>query len=87
MRTWTQTLALWQRWFRQYREMDLARAEYVNLRHCVRQARSSRGRKGNETYYGIFARSAPRSRRIELPGLDKELYRSTIPPIAGTWEN
>jgi len=65
-------LALWQRWFRQYREMDLARAEYVNLYdiafdkpevHVVR--------KGNELYYGIFAEAWPRSRRIELRGLDK----------------
>jgi alpha-galactosidase len=72
-------LALWRRWFREYRELDLARAEYVNLYdlafdrpevHVVR--------KGDTLYYGIFAEVWPRNRSIELRGLvrgtDYEVY-------------
>ncbi len=65
--------ALWQRWFKEYRELDLSRAEYVNLYdlafdrpevHVVR--------KGEEMYYGIFADVWPKSRRIELRGLSRD---------------
>ena len=56
------------------RESQLSKAEYVNLYdlafdkpevHVVR--------KGNEVYYGIFADVWPKSRRIELRGLEKGL--------------
>jgi alpha-galactosidase len=65
-------LALWRRWFQEYRTLDLARAEYVNLYdlafdrpevHVVR--------KGDTLYYGIFADVWPRNRSIELRGLAK----------------
>ncbi len=61
----------WERWFRLYRELGLASAEYLNLYdiafdkpeiHVVR--------KGDVLYYGIFADLWPSSRPIELRGLD-----------------
>ncbi len=63
---------LWNRWFHEYRELGLASAEYVNLYdlafdkpevHVVR--------KGQEFYYGIFSEVWPRTRPIELRGLDR----------------
>ena len=63
----------WTRWFREYRELGLSSAEYVNLYdlafdkpevHVVR--------KGREMYYGIYADVWSRGRRIELRGLDRE---------------
>ncbi len=67
-------LSLWQRWFKEYRELGLSRAEYVNFydlafdkpeMHVVR--------KGDELYYGLFSEVWPMTRRIELRGLKKEL--------------
>jgi len=64
--------ALWNRWFHEYRELGLSRAEYLNLYdlafdkpeiHVVR--------KQQELYYGIFADFWPRGKQIELRGLDK----------------
>jgi alpha-galactosidase len=65
--------ARWARWFREYRELGLASADYLNLYdiafdkpevHVVR--------KGSDLYYGIFADLWPVNRRIELRGLEKE---------------
>jgi alpha-galactosidase len=64
--------AKWERWFRLYRELDLARGEYLNLYdiafdkpevHVVR--------KGGDLYYGVFADVWPANRPIQLRGLDK----------------
>ena len=57
--------ALWNRWFHEYTQLGLSRAEYVNLYdiafdkpeiHVVR--------KGQEMYYGIFADVWPHTRPI-----------------------
>jgi alpha-galactosidase len=64
--------ALWNRWFHEYPQLGLSRAEYINLYdiafdkpeiHVVR--------KGPEMYYGIFADAWPHTKPIELRGLDK----------------
>ncbi|MFB3903524.1 MAG: alpha-galactosidase [Acidobacteriota bacterium] len=63
----------WARWFLEYRELQLYRGDYLNLYdlafdkpevHVVR--------KGTDMYYGIFSDVWPRSKRLELRGLDKE---------------
>ncbi len=66
-------LSLWNRWFHEYRELDLSRAEYLNLYdlafdkpeiHVVR--------KGGDLYFGIYADVWPRDKyKIELRGLEK----------------
>jgi alpha-galactosidase len=63
---------LWSRWFHEYRDLGLSRAEYLNLYdlafdkpeiHVVR--------KGQDLYYGIFADAWPRDKyKIELRGLE-----------------
>jgi alpha-galactosidase len=66
-------LAQWQRWFREYRALDLGRAEYVNLYDLVFDRPEVHVvRKGEALYYGIFAEVWPRNRSIELRGLAKE---------------
>jgi alpha-galactosidase len=65
---------LWRRWFHEYRELELAQAEYRNLYdlafdkpeiHVVQKER--------EIYYGIFAEAWSARRPIALRGLDKTL--------------
>ena len=64
--------ATWQRWFREYRELELHRGEYLSLYdlafdlpevHVVR--------KGAVMYYGVFADVWPRNKRLTLRGLDR----------------
>ena len=64
--------ALWNRWFHEYRELGLGRAEYLNLYDLAfDRPEVHTVRKGQDFYYGIFADFWPRGRRIELRGLDK----------------
>ncbi len=61
----------WNRWFHQYRELDLARAEYVNLYDLAFDRPEGHAiRKANEMFYGFFAEAWPANRPIELRGLD-----------------
>ncbi len=64
--------ALWTRWFREYRELDLSHAEYVNLYDLAFDKPEVHVlRKGQDLYYGIFADVWPRDKfKIELRGLD-----------------
>jgi len=66
--------ALWQRWFREYRDLDLSHAEYVNLYDLAFDKPEVHVlRKGRDSYYGIFADVWPRDKyKIELRGLDKD---------------
>jgi len=68
-------LPLWQRWFREYRELGLSRAEYLNLYDLAFDKPEVHVlRKGRDLYYGIFADVWPRDKfKIELRGLDKNL--------------
>jgi len=73
-------LAIWQRWFRQYREMDLGRRVPQSLRYCIRQPESTwSGREMRCIRH--FRRGLAQSRRIELRGLDRNMtYEFTITP-------
>jgi alpha-galactosidase len=63
--------ATWTRWFREYRELDLARAEYVNLYDLAFDLPEAHVvRKGRDLFYGFFAERWPRTAPIELRGLD-----------------
>lgn len=66
---------LWQRWFRDYRELDLSRAEYLNLYDLAFDRPEIHVlRKGGDLYYGVFADVWPRDKfKLELRGLDKNL--------------
>lgn len=61
----------WTRWFREYRELDLGHAEYLNLYDLAFDKPEVHVlRKGADLYYGIFADVWPRDRhQIELRGL------------------
>jgi alpha-galactosidase len=65
--------ALWQRWFHEYRELDLTHGEYVNLYDLAFDKPEVHVlRKGRDLYYGIFADVWPHDKyKIELRGLDK----------------
>ena len=67
--------ALWNRWFKEYRELDLGHAEYVNLYDLAFDRPEVHVlRKGRDLYYGIFADVWPRDKyKIELRGLDKDM--------------
>lgn len=67
--------ALWQRWFHEYRELDLSHAVYVNLYDLAFDRPEVHVlRKGRDMYYGIFADVWPRDKfKIELRGLDKNV--------------
>ncbi len=70
--------ALWTRWFHEYKELDLSRAEYVNLYDLAWDKPEVHViRKGQDLYYGIFADTWPRDKyKIELRGLEKgKIYR------------
>ena len=63
---------LWRRWFQEYRTLGLASAEYVNLYDLAFDTPEAHVvRKGKDMYYGIYADTWPRNKRIELRGLDK----------------
>jgi len=66
-------IKIWQRWFQMYKKLGLSSGDYVNYYdiafdkpeiHIVR--------KGNDLYYGMFADYWPRSKTIELRGLDQD---------------
>ena len=62
----------WERWFRMYRDMGLASAEYLNLYDIAFDKPEIHAvRKGDEMYYGVFADVWPVNRPIPLRGLDK----------------
>lgn len=64
--------ALWERWFREYRERQLYRGEYLNLYDLAFDTPEAHVvRKDGVMYYGFFAEAWPRNRRLELRGLDK----------------
>jgi alpha-galactosidase len=83
----------WTRWFHDYRELGLSRAEYLNLYDLAFDKPEVHVlRKGRDMYYGIFADVWPRGgHKIELRGLDKnttyEVYdyahRRDLGPIKG----
>ncbi len=67
----------WKKWIGKYRELDLGRAEYVNLYdiafdkpeiHVVK--------KGDALYYGIYADSWGKDNIIQLRGLEKNMTYS-----------
>jgi alpha-galactosidase len=69
----------WKKWVGKYRELDLGRAEYVNLYdiafdkpeiHVVK--------KGDELFYGIYADSWKKDDPIQLRGLEKGVSYSVF---------
>lgn len=65
--------ALWQRWFREYRELQLHRGEYLNLYDLAFDVPEVHVvRKDGAMYYGVFAGVWPRNKRLELRGLDSQ---------------
>jgi alpha-galactosidase len=64
--------ALWKRWFHAYRSLGLAGGEYLNLYDVAfDEPEGHVVRKGEDLYYGFYAEAWPRSRKIELRGLDR----------------
>ncbi len=64
---------LWERWFKEYRALQLSRGEYLNLYDLAfDEPEVHVVRKGSDMYYGIFSDIWPRNKRIELRGLNKQ---------------
>jgi len=62
---------LWTRWFRQYRELGLARAEYLNLYDIAFDRPEGHAVKKDDTfYYGFYSELWSMRRPIRLRGLD-----------------
>lgn len=67
----------WKKWVGKYRELDLGRAEYMNLYDIAFDTPEIHVvKKGDEIYYGVYADSWQKSDTIELRGLDKNVQYS-----------
>ncbi len=64
-------LALWGRWFGEYRAQGPATGEYLNLYDLAFDVPEGHVvRRGSDLYYGFFAARWPAGQKIELRGLD-----------------